>query len=276
MELVLIFIISALMIPLAIFTEGPVRIVLGLLFALFFPGYSLMAALFPRKTGLETVTRLALSLGTGIALAVLLLLLLNATPWGVRLYAILTTMALFTGVTAAVAWRRRRGFSPGERFDPLAKFNLKGILHPWAEKSRFDRILNALLALAVIGVIGTVGFVIAQPAAGESFTEFYLLDTEGTLDYYPTKLAVGEEGKVITGIINHESEAEVYNIEVVLDGETVQQIGPLSLEEEERWEQEVGFTPVRAGPGQKVEFGLYTADGQLYRRLHLWVDVSGE
>lgn len=49
MDLIIIIIASALLIPLAIFTDGLIRIVLGLLFVLFFPGYSLMSALFPRK-----------------------------------------------------------------------------------------------------------------------------------------------------------------------------------------------------------------------------------
>ena len=40
MDLLIIIITSALLIPLAIFTSGLVRIVIGLLFVLFFPGYN--------------------------------------------------------------------------------------------------------------------------------------------------------------------------------------------------------------------------------------------
>ena len=49
MDLLIIIIASVLLIPLVIFTSGPVRIVIGLLFVLFFPGYTLMTALFPQK-----------------------------------------------------------------------------------------------------------------------------------------------------------------------------------------------------------------------------------
>ena len=52
---------SVLLVPLAIFTGGLVRIVLGLLFVLFLPGYTLVAVVFHRKPDLEVITRPALS-----------------------------------------------------------------------------------------------------------------------------------------------------------------------------------------------------------------------
>ena len=54
-------IISVLLVPLAIFTGGLARIILALLFVLFFPGYTLMAVVFHRKPDPEVITRLALS-----------------------------------------------------------------------------------------------------------------------------------------------------------------------------------------------------------------------
>ncbi len=42
--------------------------------------------------------------------------------------------------------------------------------------------------------------------AGERFTEFYILGLEGKADNYPDELTVGEEGRVILGIVNHEHE----------------------------------------------------------------------
>ena len=66
MDLLVIFIASLLMVPLALFTAGPVRIVLGIFFVLIFPGYTFLAALFPRKTGLDSLMRLALVLDDSV------------------------------------------------------------------------------------------------------------------------------------------------------------------------------------------------------------------
>ena len=58
-----------------------VRIPLGLVMVLFVPGYSLIAALFPRKNDLDGIERVALSFGLSIAV-VPLIGLASTTPPG--------------------------------------------------------------------------------------------------------------------------------------------------------------------------------------------------
>ncbi len=274
MELLSIVVTSALLIPLAIFTSGLARIVLGLLFIFFFPGYTLMAALFPRKTDLDGITRLALSLGISIALVVIILLLLNLTPWGLRLYPTLISLLLFTDGMAVIAWFRRHRLNPGERFAPALSLNPSRFFRSWINQSQRDKILSALLTVAVIGVIGTLGYVITRPMVGEKFTEFYILDLQKKAEYYPQQLVTGEEGKVILGIVNRECEATVYKVEIALNGKKVNEIGPINLESEEKWEQLVAFAPTKVGPDQKIEFRLYKQSREPYRVLHLWIDVK--
>ena len=96
--------------------ETPVRIILGLLLVLFLPGYSLIAALFPRKDDLDGIERIALSFGLSIAVVPLLGLALNYTPFGIRLVPVLVVLSMFTVSLAVVAGVRRQGLPEGERF----------------------------------------------------------------------------------------------------------------------------------------------------------------
>ena len=135
------------------------------------------------------------------------------------------------------------------------------------------RVLSIILALAILGALGTLGYAIANPRA-ELFTEFYILGLSGEATNYPKELVVGEEGKVIVGIINRERESVVYRVEIMIDGVKNNEVGPMMLEYDKEWEGIVGFTPVKAGDKQKVEFLLYRqGQSEVYQRLHLWVDV---
>jgi uncharacterized membrane protein len=255
------------------------RTILGLPFLLFFPGYTLVAALFPKKDSLGGVERVALSFGLSIAVVPLIGLILNFTPWGIRLDPILISLAVFIIVAAGVAWYRREKLAPEERFTVMFNFRLPS----WQGQSLADKVLSMVLVVAILGAIGTLGYAIAKPKAGEKFTEFYILGPDGKAENYPTELKVGEEGDVIVGIVNHEQENASYRVEVWIDGEQAKvRIGgedrdeiSVELENEEKWEQEVGFVPQKAGEKQKVEFVLYK-DGEPYFKEppYLWVDVE--
>jgi hypothetical protein len=89
-----------------------VRYVLGTAFVLWLPGYAFIKALFPTKvpvqTGsgeLDSIERIALSIGMSLALVPIVGLLLNYTPWGIRLTPIVLSLLTLTTVfaTAAIA-----------------------------------------------------------------------------------------------------------------------------------------------------------------------------
>jgi len=76
-----------------------VRYVLGSIFVLLLPGFSLIKTLFPTKE-IDNIERTALSIGMSLALVPLVGLLLNYTPWGIRLTPItLSLLALTTFLT---------------------------------------------------------------------------------------------------------------------------------------------------------------------------------
>jgi len=268
-----------LIVVITAFPSTVARIILGLPFLLFFPGYTLLAALFPKRGSLGEVERVALSFGLSIAVVPLIGLILNYTPWGIRLYPILISLAVFILAALAVAWYRRGKLAPEEVF--RVPFNIR--LPYWRGQSMADKVLSVVLVVAISGAIGTLGYAVATPRVGERFTEFYILGPEGEAANYTTELKVGEEGRVILGIVNHEQEEASYTVEVWIDGEKAKlrvegedkdEIS-VGLENEEKWEKEVGFVPQTAGKNQTVEFVLYKdAEPYFEEPLHLWIDVE--
>jgi len=86
------------------------RNIIGAVFVLWLPGYALIKALFPVnlpiKTSardLNTIERIALSLGTSLAIVPLVGLVLNYTIWGVRLTPIVLILLTITLIFAVVA-----------------------------------------------------------------------------------------------------------------------------------------------------------------------------
>ncbi len=64
-------------------------------------------------------------------------------------------------------------------------------------------------------------------------------------------------------------------VSIYLDGDELDEVGPIVLAHEEKWEHEIRFVPQHVGENQRVEFVLYK-DGVLYfdEPLHLWIDVE--
>ncbi len=141
--------------------------------------------------------------------------------------------------------------------------------------SSWSRGLSIVLMLIILGALGVLGYTVASPKAGEKFTEFYILGLEGKTIDYPRELMVGEEGKVVVGIINREKETVTYWLEVTIGGVKNSEVGAVTLRDGEGWEGVVAFTPDKPGDNQKVEFLLYKQGGEgVYQRLHLWVNVQ--
>ena len=207
-----------LLLALAVFLPGvretPLRIVLGLPFVLFVPGYAFIAALFPeaggestqdadaasdeefdgaldavaeegesgrRSAGLESggitgLERVALSFGTSIAIVPLIGLVLNFTPWGIRLAPIVIAVGGFSVVAAWIAAARRAELPEDRRFDvPYERWVASTRAELLAPETRADAALNAVLVLSLLLAAASVTYAVAVPTQGESFTEFYLL-----------------------------------------------------------------------------------------------------
>ncbi|REA03804.1 hypothetical protein DEQ92_11900 [Haloferax sp. Atlit-6N] len=291
--------------------EGtPLRVVVGLPFVLFIPGYALIAALFPergppidahedhdRMAGIDGIERVALSFGTSIAVVPLLGLVLNFTPWGIRLVPILVAVSGFTLVATTFAAARRSALPEEERLVvPYERWfaAVRGELFNPA--SQTDAMLNVVLVVSVVLATASVGYAVAVPKDGESFTELYLLTEDGndelTADNYPEELVRGEPASLVLGVGNQEHRTVNYtvvavlqrvevsnNSTTVLESERLRTFTP-RLEHNETWHEPHEVRPTMTGERLRLTYLLYegappaspTVDNA-YREVHLWVTV---
>ncbi len=218
------------------FEFSPFRVVFGLPFVLFLPGYALIAALFPGREDLDGIERVALSFGLSIAVVPLIGLILNYTPFGIRLTPVAVSLTFFTVAMTVAAVFRRRHLSVDERFS--VRFDFMDAVGFLEAESGIDRLLSILLVLSILAALGALVYVIATPKTGERFTEFYILGSEGKAADYPSSLVVGERAGVIVGVSNQEHEALNYTVLVVLANKTLFE-GIIPLGHNETWEEEV-------------------------------------
>jgi uncharacterized membrane protein len=233
--------VTDLAILLPVVSQTPIRVVLGLPFVLFVPGYAFIAALFPEassepatetgesaadesetesepeRQGIDGIERVALSFGLSIALVPLVGLVLNFTPFGIRLLPIIVSLSGLVVVLTVIAGRRRLDLPPEERFEvPYESWIVSARSEMFEPETRADVVLNVLLVLSVLLAAGSVTYAVAVPQQGESFSEFYLLtetdDGELVADDYPTEMAVDEQSSLVIGIGNQEHESVEYTV----------------------------------------------------------------
>ncbi len=246
------------------------RVALGLPFVLFFPGYTLIAALFPGREDLDGIERVALSFGLSIAVVPLIGLILNYTPWGIRLYPILISLMFFILAMSLLGWYRRKKLPEEKRLALVLNITPPD----WKGMSRLDRVLSILLVVSILFALGSLAYVITTPKVGEKFTEFYILGPGGKAEGYPRELKAEEEATVILGVVNHEYSAVDYKVEIRVADKVIKSIDSIKLDHEGKYENPLSFSVKETGQKIKVEFLLYKKDEtDRYRNLHLWVDV---
>ena len=251
------------------------RIILGLPIVLFFPGYTLLAALFPRKESLSYIERVALSFGVSIAVVPLIGLVLNYTPWGIRLYPIIISLFIFILAMSFIGWYRGRKLAEVESISLHLNIKVPSLSHLWSEQSLRDKIITVVLAVLVIGAVGTLIYVGTRPRYSEKFTEFYILNDQGKAENYPSKIYLGDSAKVIIGIVNHEGATTAYRVAITLDGADAGSIGPVNVDAEQKLEQNVTIAPTHQGDKEELLFSLYKGDSATeYENVHLWISVT--
>jgi uncharacterized membrane protein len=245
------------------------RIIVGMPFVLFFPGYTLVAALYPRKESLAGIERVALSFVLSMAVVPLIGLLLNYL-WEISLYPILISVAVFVVAMCVLTYFRRSQLAPEQRFEPHISIRLPAL----GKQSRSGKALTAVLLVAVAAAVAGLIYVATHPGPEQEFTEFYLLGSSGMLADYPSDIVLGASADVTVGVVNREGEDVTYQVRITLGGADVGTREGIALRDGEKWEDKVVLAPTEAGDNQKAEFLLYRdGESEPYQELHLWIDV---
>lgn len=264
------------------------RVLVGLPFLLFAPGYALVAALFPeaqadprhgstggpptyttggdagerrdrrrlgrlRDHGIDGVERSVLSVALSVAVVPLVAVVLDVTMWGIRLAPVFVAVSALTLACVGLAVLRRLRLSPPDRFS--VSLGTPATLLATPELSgRTDFALNALVVASVLFAVGGVGYAVETPPEGD--TAFALL-TENetgalTAEEYPTSFERGQSKPVVLDIENAENEPVSYT--VVVEFQRVDRSGDaISVVEERELD--------RLSPS--------VADGETWRRNYL-------
>jgi len=289
--LTIILVIGITLIP-----SNIVRIIIGLPFLLFFPGYTLLEALYIKKEDLGLTEKLALSTGISIAIVALIGFILNYTNWGIKPDLVLYSIAGFILIMTVIALiirvikHNKPGFTIEYIFDLTILSNIRQM-----------RSFSLILIILILGAAGILGYNAVNLQARETYSEFYILGINGQAKDYPVEYIL-ENGQVqnvrydndasfseraariIIGIINNEAIQEIYHITAKIDGKpldlqyqglTVRTLGPIELNPGEKWEQEVQFAPQRTGTNQEVQFVLLKNENDTVENvLQIWIDVK--
>ncbi len=275
----LILVIGAILLTL-ILVDGPglpqplklLRIVLGAGFVLLVPGFALQTALFPQKTELDSLARLAFSFGLSLAVLPPIFLIISAMGWGVQVWPVAAALGVLVGLCAAVAFIRLRHLPEKEKTGSKIPLDVKIW---WGSQDRISRSLYFLLAVALsTAVVSAV--LVSREKPGEHFTEFYLLDSQGLSMDYPREVTAGTQVICMLSVVNHEGQPSEYRIVAVGGGDQALSASePISLMDGETWQGYLTIVLAQPGDGQKVEFFLERIGSPWpYRTLRIWMNVN--
>jgi uncharacterized membrane protein len=256
-----------------------VRLLIGLPFVLYIPGYLIQGIFFSHRSDLDPLERAGLSLGLSVASIVLLALLLNALPWGLHPTAILlgqgSLVLLLVVVTAFV-----RHFQPVEgAYLPdmpphLARW--------WLALKVGERRTLLVMAAALIFALLTAAWIFLVPSPSQYMTEFYMLGPEGKAENFPREASLGQPITVTLGLTNRERSSMTYRVELwqvdPLEGthrQVVAYSSVLSLDVGQTLQWSQTWQPAWSGQDQQFEFLLYASNNpEPYRQLVLWMNIN--
>lgn len=225
-DIILCMLCSLILIPIILFNlKDALRIVLGLPFILFIPGYLLITVLFPAKKTdkrINVIERIALSFGISMAIVALIGSALEYTTGKIQLESAFISIFVFEisiGVISLYRWFKT--IPDDERLVVSIDLSLVKLKNNFKTKGKLDKMLIIVLIILMLVTSTLFVFMITTPRTVEKFTGFYLLGSDRSTANYPSTINAGENATIIIGVTNHEYQTINYTIEVWLINQTI-------------------------------------------------------
>ncbi|WP_255194939.1 DUF1616 domain-containing protein [Halorarius litoreus] len=288
---------------------GSLRTVLALPLVVLFPGYTLLAVLFPERAdagsdeegaSISDLERGALSVVMSLALVPLLAFVVNYTSYGLRLLPLAVTIGGVTLGLALLGYLARVRLPVEHRFSAPGPGRVTARVARFLSKERRDlraarplqpttgthRFFNVLLAVSVLTLVATAGYTaVTPPANDDPFTEFYLTTQDGDGEYVteglPHEFSSGESQSLFVTIGNREGQRVPYTVVITLDGTELDRFSTAVGAGNTKYVEQ-SVSPSQTGDRLRLSFLLYRGDvpetptpENAYRETHLWISVSG-
>jgi len=274
LDLAAVMVLASLLLVFALaLPDGNIlRIIFGVPFLLFLPGYSLVSALWVKHSELDPLERVGFSFGLSLALVTLVGLGINYTPWGITLLSVVLGVYVLIIFLNVITCFRRKQLNAEDRFTLRTEY----ILAKADTLKSTDTIVIVIVIIAIVIGVGLLSFIAMNPPS-EKYSELFILDSNGTTDNYPTDLDVNESASIIINVVCHEDEDTDYQVVVTLETQnngniTLEELD-FSLENKEKWENILNFSVNESGLF-RLNITLFKGNEEdAYASNHLWIDV---
>lgn len=211
-----IFVAILLILVIDVAPDSVIRPILGIFFLLVIPGYMTLAAIFPGKSGPDTIERIALTFGLSISIFALVGLTIYYTFGGINLETIEFAMAGFVIAVAFIAWQRRTNLPEDERYVINIEINasVKGM--PFV-----DRLLVVGIVIAAAMSLTMMYFVLSPTNTAHYNSEIGLLGPTGQTAGYPWNLTLGQATNVNVSVHSKEVANTAYSLVILLQPENI-------------------------------------------------------
>ncbi|MBA3045801.1 MAG: DUF1616 domain-containing protein [Euryarchaeota archaeon] len=263
------------------------RVILAIPIIIFYPGYALVSLLWPQNNedgkSIDNLERIALSIGLSIAIVSIIGLLLSLAD-SLNLIWVLVGNLIALLAFVGIAYFRRSQLPQPKRYT----LNLSQ--HSFPLSGSVEIAMTILIVIGIVICSGFITYTIVKPSIAEPYTNFYIYDSNMTMQNYPLNITVNETASVIVGIANYEQTTVNYTIIAGIENASVVIYGNnwdnatmltsnvstgrnITMAHEAEFQNKFSF--IFSNPGiYKVVWQLQIEGLDTDYELHLWIKVN--